>query len=132
MIVESLAIIVIVAIIIFTFIRRGRKNAALGTLPLLLVPIGNILGDTLNRSLSSWQRYIMMASVTHSYDSIVLSIQPVGVHIFIITISLLIAGAIYEAASRTIHAKAIRRLYLAICGGFSTILAILFISNLIF
>lgn len=109
MLVEALAITIIFFVMIFIFLRAGKKEYALATAPLLAVPIFQIIANVLNQLVG---KYISL-----EVKSLILIVGlAVGV-ILIGTMSSLLKG------NRTKIA------YMLTCGGFTTVLAIIFLYN---
>lgn len=109
MLVESICIILIFVLIRFDFLRRGRKDYAKAMTPLLVLPIVhtvfNVIGDIIK--------------------------LPVNVNVKAAADVLALAVAIAYMAIVSIKLKTTksRTAYLIVCGGFTTILTIIFIFN---
>ncbi len=109
MLVESICIILILTIMVFMFMRSGRKDFALATAPLLIVPFFHTISNLI-------------------YDLFKISIS-VNVKAGTDVLGLAIAVAIMGIISSKHKTKASRLGYLLISGGFTTLLTIIFIFN---
>lgn len=109
MLVESICIILILAIMVIVFLRAKRKDFALATAPLLIVPLfhtlSNILGDLLHIALS--------VNIKAAADVVGLSIAVAAI------------GFISAAMST----KKSRLAYIVVAGGFTAVITIIFIFN---
>lgn len=109
MLVESICIILILSIMIFVFLRSGRKDYAISTSPLLIVPFFHTVSNLI-------------------YDLFSVSIN-VNVKAIVDVLGLAIAVAIIGFIAGQHKTKASRVGYLIICAGFTTVLTIIFIYN---
>lgn len=109
MLVESICIILILLIMIFVLIRSGRKDYVLTTLPLLIVPFFNTVLSLIDDAMS------LLVSV--------------NVKVAVDILGLAITVAIMGWISGHFKTKKSRFAYLITCGGFTTILTIIFIFN---
>lgn len=114
MIVECWAIIIIILAMCVIFMRANKANYALGTLPLVMVPFGRIFSGPLAR----WLHRLWGLPATE-------------VRVAIIAVMLVLSCIFYGVLSGTIHAKRSRISYLCLCGGFSIILSIVMILNIL-
>lgn len=112
MIVECIAIVLIVLLISFTFLRAKRANYAMVTLPLIIVPVSYIVG--------------FLAAYFFIKD---LGTKMV-VMMFADLLGLIIACIILGAFSFKIPSKRARLSYLFISGGFLVILSILLLIDI--
>ena len=110
---ESLLVLALILVISYFCARTGRRGTALSILVLGIAPVMNLLGAWLSGPLS----------------------RLVGNHLqwrmLFVVLGLLIQGAILGAISRGIQKKAIRRSYLAVCGGFTVVMAFLIILRIL-
>lgn len=105
---ESLVIIVLTLLLCYICIRRGRRAAALGVMPLAIVPLFNLAAIGLCGQLSR------------------LWATPELWRVGFVLLGLLLSGAIFGGISRSIRSTSTRCSYLVICCGF-TVLFSLFI-----
>lgn len=109
MLVESICIVLILAIMLFGFLRGGRKDYALAVSPLLIVPFIHILAslvqDVMKISLST--------NVKAAAD----------------VVGLAIAMAMLGFISGKIKSKKSKIAYLVITGGFTAVLTVMFVLN---
>ncbi|MFZ2538115.1 MAG: hypothetical protein WAX04_04365 [Oscillospiraceae bacterium] len=109
MLVESICIILILTIMVFIFMRSGRRDFALATAPLLIVPFFHTVSNL-------------------AYDVFKIAIS-VNVKAGADVLGLAIAVALMGVISSTHKTKASKLGYLLISGGFTTLLTIIFICN---
>lgn len=109
MLVEAICITLILAIMVFMFLRSGRKDYAIATVPLLIVPIFHTVSNLI-------------------YDVFKIAIS-VNVKAAVDVVGLAIAVAIMGFISSKYKTKASRFGYLLVSGGFTVILTIIFIFN---
>lgn len=109
MVVESISIIVIFLVMIFIFLRAGKKSYAIATAPLLLVPAFQIVASVLNKLIDK--------NVSMEMKTLILIVG--------LAVSLVLIGVI----SSILKDKKSRLIYILLCGGFSTTLAIIFIYH---
>ncbi len=107
MVVESVSILAILLCIMFIFLRSGHKGAALGVVPLLLVPFSHLMGIFLSfwlvRLLTSVPRPVMIA--------------------FADIAGVLISGVlIHQFAVKLMEPGRPRKLYITLMGGYNVIL----------
>lgn len=114
MYIECWVIIAILLMVAYMFMRTGRKGPALATLPLAIVPFVHILSGYPARLLSN--------ALNLPYPYLKMSFAVLAV---------VISCTIFGAISRKIPAKAVRRVYLGMCIGFSLILTLVLIYNTI-
>lgn len=112
MLVESVSIMAILLCIMFIFLRSGHKGAALGVVPLLLVPFAHVAGVFLSfwavRLLESVPRQVMIA--------------------FADIAGVLISGVlIHQFAVKLIEPGRPRKLYIILVGGYNIILTCTFV-----
>ena len=109
MLVESICIILILVIMMFLFIRSGRKDYAVATAPLLIVPFFHTITNVV------WE------IVKLPYDvNLMASVDVVG---------LAIAVAMMGFMSSKYKTKATRYGYLLVSVGFTAIMTIILIFN---
>ncbi len=109
MVVESISIIIIFAVMVFLFLRAGKKTYAIATLPLIVVPLFEVISVILSE--------IIGRVVSTDIKSLIVI---VGLAISVVFIGLL---------SNTLKAKKSKVVYMALCGGFTTVLTIIFLYN---
>ncbi len=113
MTVECVAILAILGIFTFSLARSGRRTTALALLPLLLVPLAFLAGMPLAATL---------ASVTDI---------PRGTVRACVTLAGLVAACVlFGMLCGNFRSSRTRRLYLIMCGGFSAILTVILLFNL--
>lgn len=109
MLVESIAIFIIFCIMIFLFLRAGKKNYAVAAAPLLFVPLFQVLANVLHAIIG---RYV-------GFD----------IKAMIVLIGLSVALVMIGAFSVVVNGKRARIVYIVLSGGFSAALAIIFVYN---
>lgn len=109
MIVESISIIVIFTAMSFIFVRAKKKDYAAATAPLIIVPFAQLLGNILNEIFGK--------------------VITVDIQSLIVIIGLAIGVVLIGVASSFLVGKKSRVVYILICGGFTTILTIVFLYN---
>lgn len=109
MLVESIAIIVIFAVMIFIFLRAGKKNYAIAASPLIVVPLFQIIANILNE--------IWGKQVNADIKSIT------------VVVGLAIAMVMLGLLSNVVGGKKPRAVYLMICSGFTIALTIIYLCN---
>lgn len=111
MVVESFAIIMVILLMAFIYLRAGKKNYGLAVLPLALVPFANgsfiILTDCVVPIPGNLAIFYMIVAV----------------------LSLVVSCILYGLLSKNLLGKISRRVYLCLCGGFSVILTTIFLSH---
>lgn len=112
MVVECIAIVLIILLISFTFLRAKRTNYAMVTVPLVIVPVSYILGFLVAYFWIKNPQIKMVAMMTADL------------------LGLIIACIILGAFSFKIASKRARLSYLCISGGFLVILSILLLINI--
>ena len=110
MIAESWAILCIVSVMAYFVNRRGRPVTALTLLPLLLVPLSYIIG----RPLGWWIAQLISAELH-------------VVRLGILMVGLVLSCILYGICSKLYHSRSSRSCYLVMCGGFSTILSLIYL-----
>ncbi|WRS26909.1 hypothetical protein U6B65_11300 [Oscillospiraceae bacterium MB08-C2-2] len=114
MVAECGAIVAIIGIMLYMFIRSGRRVFTVLLWPLLLVPAFHLLGMVLYYF---WGRNIPMGFATFA----------VSMDVFGLVLSALLFGGL----SRAIIPTAGRRFYLGLCMGFSTVLTGVLVNYLL-
>ena len=109
MLVESICVILILLIMVFLFMRSDRKDYALATAPLLIVPFFHTMSN------------IMFDVFKIPFD--------VNVFASVDVVGLAIAVAMMGFVSSKHKTKASRYAYLFVSVGFTAILTIIFIFN---
>ena len=112
--IESFAIISIILAIAFIFLRSGKKVYAYGILPLLLVPVVNL---------------IMPYAVP--FLEKILHFDTVSIKICLIFIALIAACMLIGIAGAALKKKGARTLYFVICGLFTLTLSMLMILQML-
>lgn len=109
MLVESIAILMILLVMIFIFLRGHRRIYAVSTVPLLVVPFVHALV------------YIFAdISKLHFSQDILTAVDAFG---------LAVAVALLGMFCTRCKTRKAKYAYLFLCGGFTTILSIIFIFN---
>lgn len=110
MLVESMAIVMIFAVMAFLFLRAHRKDYAAAVAPLMIVPfvhaVAGILGE-----------FFPFAAHDHF-------------HAFADVIGLAAAVAIMGMLCTTLKSRKAKYVYLLACGGFSLALTLIFLYNI--
>lgn len=109
MLVESICIVLILAIMVFVFMRGGRKDYALAVVPLLIVPFVHMLSSLVQDVL----KIALSTNVKAAAD----------------VVGLAIAMAMIGLISGKMETKKSRMAYLIISGGFTAVLTIMFVMN---
>lgn len=110
MLVESIAITCILVVMVFIFLRAGKKQYAVATAPLLVVPFMNVLYN-----------------VASEYLKMPINIQT---QMLVLIISLAVAVLLIGFLANAIKAKKYKLVYIFTCGGFTTLLTVIFLYNL--
>lgn len=109
MIVESVSIIAIFILMIYFFLRAGKKAYAVAAAPLLVVPLFQVLSKIANEFLSG--------KINTNGQSLIL------------IIGLALSVALIGVASQLLKNRNSKFIYISICGGFTTVLSIIFLYN---
>jgi len=109
MLVESVSIIAIFILMIYFFLRAGKKSYAVAASPLLLVPSFQVLSNVANEFLNG--------KINANGQSIIL------------IVGLAISVALIGTASNLLKGRNSKVIYIAICGGFTTVLSVIFLYN---
>ena len=115
MVVECVAIIALIAILIFMTARSGRREMALSMLPLLIVP----------------GFYLLSAPLSKMIDPLLPFIPRFAIAVGITVIGLVIACVLFGMLCGNYPTKRARRGYLWMCAGFSTLLTVVLLYNVI-
>lgn len=114
MYIECIAICAVLAIMIFMIARTGRQTTALAFLPLLIVPISYLLSNPVSSMLAA-----------------VLPLGRAFIAIGVTVLGLVIGCVLFGMLCGNFPTRRMRRIYLFMCGGFSTILTVVLIFNLL-
>ena len=114
MLVECICIILIICLMAVIFLRAHRKEYALTTLPLLILPLLHIFGLWLARPISGK-----------------VPLDPEGVVIALDALALVISCTALGFFSHQISAKKPRIVYMICCCGFVTILTWVLITGIL-
>lgn len=110
MLVESIAISMILVVMLFVFLRSHHRKYAIGTVPMLIVPVLNVLtavlADTLQLNIS---KDILAA---------------------VIVFGLAVAVAAIGMLCTMVKSRKAKYAYLFLSGGFTTLLTVIFIGNI--
>ena len=115
MLTESFVVVVLVLLMSYLTLRSGKRGMALILLPLVVVPLANLLAsglapqlDKLSEAMSAshWRVLLVMAAMA---------------------ITMGLVGGI----SRNIKKKAPRRTYMLLCGGFSLIFSFMILVDVL-
>ena len=112
--VESFAIVAILLAMSIIFLRTGKRAYAFGTIPLVFVPV----------------MYILAGFFTNIPALIEMTTSN-NIYIFSILIGLILACLAYGFFSSQIKKKSSKSAYLISCGGFSLLLSVMFIFDLL-
>ncbi|MCI8624343.1 MAG: hypothetical protein HFG26_11890 [Provencibacterium sp.] len=115
MYIECVAIIVVIAIVLFMAARSGRTSFAWVSSPLLIVPAA----------------YLLSLPVSHLLDRLLPSISQPPLAIGVTLVGLVAACVLYGMLCGNFPTPRARRTYLIACSGFSFLLAAVLITNLI-
>ncbi len=110
---ESLVVLVLILLISYFSLRGGRRGAALAALPLVILPIFNLMGGWVAPQLAR------------------MGGTPVHWRVLFVVAGMLVQGALLGAISRAMGRKSTRRTYLGMCGGFSVVFAFLIIFEIL-
>lgn len=110
MLVESIAISMILIAMFFLFLRAHRRDYAIATAPLLIVPALNALSSLLQEI---WKR-------SFSQD----------IRAAFVVFGLAAAVAVMGMLCTKLPSRRSKYAYLLLCGGFTTVLAVIFIYNI--
>ncbi len=114
MLAECWAIVLIVLIMSYVFLRMGKQAIALSVLPLVILPLGHIIARRAGILLSQ-----------------LLPIAAQEGRIFVDVVALVLGVSIIGAIAHKIKDVLFRRMYVFLCGGFSIILACIMISRIL-
>lgn len=115
MYIECAAIMVVIGIMLFMAARSGRTVFSWVSSPLLIVPAA----------------YLLSLPISHLLDSASPHISWPPVAIGVTLIGLVVACVLYGMLCGNFPTRLARRVYLLACGGFSFLLAVVLIINLI-
>lgn len=110
MLVESIAISMILVVMLFVFLRSHHRNYAIGTAPLLIVPVLNTLTAVLA-------------------DALQLNI-PKDFRAAVIVFGLAAAVAVVGMLCTMLKSRKAKYAYLFLAGGFTTLLTVIFVGNI--
>lgn len=111
MVVESFAIILVILLMAFIYLRSGKKNYGLAVLPLALVPFAN-------------GSFIVIT------DSVVPISGTLAIcYMIVAVLALVVSCILYGLLSKNLIGKIAQRVYLCLCGGFTVILTTVFLSH---
>ena len=110
MLVESLAILMIFAVMAFLFLRAHRKDYAAAIAPLMIVPLVHALAGVLGE---------FFRFATHT-----------NFRAFADVIALTAAVAIMGMLCTSLKSRKAKYAYLLLCGGFSLALTLIFLYNI--
>lgn len=110
MLLESIVILMILGLLAVLFLRRKRRDYAVGVLPLMMVPGFHVL-VRIARDLLPWD-----------FSNYVLA----GADVLGLAVSVMLLGMI----SVRLRSKKARAVYLLLCGGFSIVLTLIFLFSL--
>lgn len=114
MLVESWAIIIVVLALGYIYLRSGRANYGFSVMPLTLVPLGYLVSSPLSRYVNDVFRW-----------------DPKYFRIVVVLAMMVTACVLMAALASGIKSKTSRRIYMAICAGFTFILSNVFIFNIL-
>ncbi len=114
MFLESGVVVILCFILWYLFVRAGRKATAMAILPLVVLPLFNIMGQILSPHLA---RLGLLG---------ILEWQ-----VLFVFLGLLAGGALFGGISRNIVRATARRGYLILCGGFTVLFAFTIIISLL-
>lgn len=109
MVVEAIAIITIFIVLLFGFLRAGKKDYAVAVVPLILVPLVQVL--------ISLTMELFAISLGSDMKSIIL------------IIGLVLSIILTVLASQTVKARRLRLIFIILCSGFTTLLTFIFLYN---
>lgn len=113
MITESIVVLILILLIAAIYLRCNKRGMAAGVLPLAILPLCLLLGalfaDSMPTSVASPRQWRLL----------------------LVMIGLLCSGTLFGIIGVHIRKKAARRLYLALCGGFTILLAFVEIIKLV-
>ena len=112
MLVECISIIMVILMVAFIFLRAHRRDYAVTTLPLLVLPLMHILSLVLATRMSG-----------------ILSLNAQGITVAIDATALVISCTVLGFFSNRISSRKARNAYLVVCGTFVVILTWVFIAN---
>lgn len=115
MFIECMAIVVVLVIIFFMTARSGRRDIAWTIAPLVIVPACYLLSSPLSKVLDAMLPMISRGPLA------------IGVTVF----GLVVACILFGLLCGNYTSPGARGAYLVMCSGFSTILAVVLILNLI-
>lgn len=110
MLVESLAIFTIFVVMVFVFLRAGKRLYAVSVSPLLVVPLTNILFNAANELLK-WKISVVS-------------------HMLVLIIALAVSVLLIGVFANFFKTKKSKVGYVIICGSFITSLSLIFLYNI--
>ncbi len=115
MVAESFAIILILWVLSYMFMRNGKVATAVAVLPLTIVPIAFLISKPVALVLNPW-----LAGMTLT-----------EVRISVVVVGLIITSIILGSISVQISQKVLRRGYLFLCGSFTLIITLIMILRML-
>lgn len=110
MLVESIAILMVLFAMVVIFLRARRKDYAAATAPLLIVPGANALMEIINESVG----YLL----------------PIDIRAAIVVAGLAVSVALLGIFCTRFEKKKAKYSYLFLCGGFITLLSMIFLYSI--
>ncbi len=114
MVVECVAILGVIALVIFGFLRGGRSKIALVITPLLFVPFAHLMGELF---------YVQISNV--------LSVDKTLIFVWIDVLALAISSGMIVYFSTKFQSMRTRKYFVALLGGYSIILTFVFLYNVV-
>lgn len=115
MVVECFAIILVLLILSYMFMRSGKVATAVSVLPLTVVPIAYLVSKPMASVLARWLTQMTISEI----------------RISIVIVGLIITGIILGSISVKISKKMLRRGYLWLCGSFTIIISVIMIVKIL-
>ncbi len=115
MLVESFAIILILLVLSYMFMRSGKIATAVAVLPLTIVPVAYVISRPAASVLGLW----------------LTAMDLLEIRISVVVIGLIITGIILGIISAKITKTMLRRGYLFLCGSFTILITIIMIIRML-
>lgn len=102
---ESAVVLILILLISYIYLRRGKRGMAAGVLPLAVLPLCMLLGTLLGGYMPDW-----VPSAQHW-------------RLLFIMVGLVGGGTLFGIFGAHIRKKSAQRAYLLLCGGFTILFA---------
>ena len=104
MVTESAVVLILILLISFIYLRRGKRGMAVGVLPLAVLPLFMLAGALLCNTMPAW-------------------VPPQHWRLFFVMAGLVGGGTLFGVFGAHIRKKSAQQGYLLLCGGFTLLFA---------